>query len=415
MDKSPVLQLQVDEQGRLTLPRELANRLGLHPGATVRVEEQANGLSISRSSGSLARIYIEPTNTCNLDCRTCIRNVWDEPLGHITAATFESIISGLSTFSPTPQVFFGGFGEPLAHPKIVEMVAAARKAGAQVELITNGILLHEALIRSFIEVGLHRLWVSLDGATPESYSDVRLGAELPRVLHNLGLFQNLRGRRDTPHLGIAYVAMKRNIHELASVIRLGENLGADQFSISNLLPHTLDMSAETLYQVSQYNYEPLPAAWSPLISLPRLDINDLTQLPLLEALKGHHLFNVAGQTINWGSNHCPFIEKGSLSIRWDGQVSPCLSLLHSNQNYLENTLRKSEAYFVGNIKQQDLHEIWNQPDYIALRQRLLAFDFSPCSFCNSCSMAESNLKDCYGNMAPACGGCLWAQGLIQCP
>ncbi|OGN93594.1 MAG: hypothetical protein A2Y88_12875 [Chloroflexi bacterium RBG_13_48_10] len=26
-----------------------------------------------------------------------------------------------------------------------------------------------------------------------------------------------------------------------------------------------------------------------------------------------------------------------------------------------------------------------------------------------------NLEDCFGNSAPACGGCLWAQGLIQCP
>jgi hypothetical protein len=24
-------------------------------------------------------------------------------------------------------------------------------------------------------------------------------------------------------------------------------------------------------------------------------------------------------------------------------------------------------------------------------------------------------EDCYGNTFPACGGCLWAQGVIQCP
>ena len=415
MAKKTILQLQIDEQGRLNLPPEWVKRLGLQPGATVRVEEQSNSLSISRSSSSLAQIYIEPTNTCNIECRTCIRNVWDEPLGLINSATFESIMKGISAFSPTPQVFFGGFGEPLVHPKIIEMVATAKQAGAPVEVITNGILLHESVARDLIEVGLDRLWVSLDGATPESYTDVRLGSELPRVLHNLSVFQALRGRKESPHLGIAFVAMKRNIHELPGVIRLGENLGADQFSISNVLPFTPDMSAETLYQVSQYNFEPFLSTWSPLISLPRLDINDLTQIPLLEALKEHDLFNVAGQILNWGTNHCPFIEKGSLSIRWDGQVSPCLSLLHSNQNYLEDTLRKSEASFVGHINQQTLEEIWNLPDYVALRQRLQAFDFSPCSYCNSCSMVESNLKDCYGNPAPTCGGCLWAQGLIQCP
>ena len=33
-----------------------------------------------------------------------------------------------------------------------------------------------------VDAGLDVLWVSMDGATPESYEDVRLGAELPHVL-----------------------------------------------------------------------------------------------------------------------------------------------------------------------------------------------------------------------------------------
>jgi MoaA/NifB/PqqE/SkfB family radical SAM enzyme len=62
-----------------------------------------------------------------------------------------------------------------------------------------------------------------------------------------------------------------------------------------------------------------------------------------------------------------------------------------------------------------LMDIWNNPEYVALRERLQEFDFSPCTFCNSCEMAESNKEDCFGNIQPACGGCLWAQGFIQCP
>jgi MoaA/NifB/PqqE/SkfB family radical SAM enzyme len=36
----------------------------------------------------LRKIYVEPTNACNLACRTCVRNSWDEPegfmaLGHL--------------------------------------------------------------------------------------------------------------------------------------------------------------------------------------------------------------------------------------------------------------------------------------------------------------------------------------------
>ena len=102
--------------------------------------------------------------------------------------------------TPSPEVFFGGFGEPLAHPRIFEMVERVKALGVpRVELITNGCLLDEQASRRLITAGLDTLWVSLDGIRPESYSDVRLGALLPHVLENLRVFRDVRrGLRVTP-------------------------------------------------------------------------------------------------------------------------------------------------------------------------------------------------------------------------
>ncbi|MBP1705045.1 MAG: putative oxidoreductase, partial [Chloroflexi bacterium] len=89
--------------------------------------------------------------------------------------------------------------------------------------------------------------------------------------------------------------------------------------------------------------------------------------------------------------------------------------LHTHLGYLDFRPRISHAHFVGSLTDRPLLEIWNQPGYVALRERLQAFDFSPCTECNSCDMADENLEDCFGSPTPACGGCLWAQGFIQCP
>jgi MoaA/NifB/PqqE/SkfB family radical SAM enzyme len=89
--------------------------------------------------------------------------------------------------------------------------------------------------------------------------------------------------------------------------------------------------------------------------------------------------------------------------------------MHEHESYLDDRLRKPRAYWIGNIREKSLMELWMDPIYIDLRDRLRSFDFSPCSFCNSCEYASSNQEDCFGNILPACGGCLWAQGLIQCP
>ena len=346
-----------------------------------------------------------------------MRNVWDEPPGRWRLSTFAHVMEGIREFSPTPGVFFGGYGEPLAHPEILEMVAAAKRAGAAVELITNAILLSEPVARRLIELGLDRLWVSIDGATPASYADVRLGDALPQVIDNLARLKDLRALSgaDHPQLGIAFVAMQRNIADLPAVVRLGQRLGADRFSISNVLPHTPELQEQILYAHSMFDGDLQPSQWAPVISLPRMDMNEATIARWAAILKGRNRLSLGGQTLELGANTCPFVAKGSLSIRWDGAVSPCLPLMHSHPGYLGENRRQSHAFSVGNINQSRLVDLWNDQPYVDLRQRLQDFDFSPCTFCNSCEMAEANQEDCFGNVLPACGGCLWAQGFIQCP
>ena len=88
-----------------------------------------------------------------------------------------------------------------------------------------------------IDSGLDLIWVSIDGATPESYSDVRLGAELPNVLHNLNTLRHLRGGGDLPkpEIGVAFVAMERNIADLPEVLKIAQRHGAMHFRVSNVL------------------------------------------------------------------------------------------------------------------------------------------------------------------------------------
>ena len=92
--KTGTFRVQLDEQGHLVVPPELAERLGLDDGAVFRVEEQADAIAVGRTSASLARVYVEPTTLCNLLCRTCIRNVRDEPPGMMAAETFARVVDG---------------------------------------------------------------------------------------------------------------------------------------------------------------------------------------------------------------------------------------------------------------------------------------------------------------------------------
>jgi MoaA/NifB/PqqE/SkfB family radical SAM enzyme len=284
-------------------------------------------------------------------------------------------------------------------------------------LITNGILLTKNFCEQLVEIGLDVLWISLDGVTPESYADVRLGASLPTVLNNLDSLLQIRARayRMKPQVGIACVAMKRNIHELPELIRICGEKGIDLFSISNVLAYTPELREEVIYERTLIDgaYQSNNKAAATNFQYPNGSIHALDAYR--QALQSNFRFHLAGNQGDQTINRCPFVSKGSTSIRWDGEISPCLPLLHTYDSYLGKRLRHSHAHSFGNISDRSLAELWNSPDYVALRKRLQAFDFSPCTFCNSCEMADENQEDCFGNAAPACGGCLWAQGLIQCP
>jgi MoaA/NifB/PqqE/SkfB family radical SAM enzyme len=412
--KTHTIRVRLDEQGHLALPPELIERFGFVDGAAVRVEERGDAIAFSRATASLARVYLEPTTLCNLLCRTCVRNAWDEPPGTMSTETFARVIDGVRAVSPLPTLFFGGFGEPFAHPDLLAMLAAAKAAGCPVELITNGTRLDEDTRRELVRIGVDRLWVSIDGATPESYADVRLWDALPQVTEDLARLRELRIAHGSglPRLGIAFVAMRRNIADLPEVVRLGQKLGADRFSVSNVLAHTPEMREQVLYARSIDAEDVGPSAWAPEVSLAgwtrRADHRALVRVRRAPGRSPR-----AGR--GGAANTCPFVEKGSVSIRWDGAISPCLPLLHTHRSYLDFRPRTSHAYSVGNVNDVSLAEAWREPGYVALRERLLAFDFAPCTICNSCDMADENLEDCFGSPAPACGGCLWAQGFIRCP
>jgi MoaA/NifB/PqqE/SkfB family radical SAM enzyme len=414
----------IDESGRLILPPELVRQFGLNPGTRVHIGKNSNAVHLRRPLTHIAKIYIEVTNRCNLDCVTCIRQSWEEPLGEMSYVTFDRILASLRSISPPPDVFFGGLGEPLSHPYITDMVAQIKYLGSSVEMITNGTLLNKTLSQKLIDAGLDKLWVSLDGATPESYKDIRLGAALPEVLNNLAEFRHVRWSKHRPihfdlllkpQLGIVFVAMKRNIADLPSVFSLANRLGALEFLVTNALAYTPEIQDEILYAHAINDAVYTSAPLLRYLNFPKMDINPATREAIYQAMRGDHSLSIAGGSLGESNNRCPFVEKGALAIRWDGVVSPCLELLHDHRVFFHRYERSIKHHTVGNVLDRSIKDIWNAPDHLSLRKRLREFNFSPCILCGGCDYFESNQEDCIGSQAPACGGCLWAQGIIQCP
>jgi len=110
-DKAPATEprggwkAEIDKEGQVVLPAQFRQLYGLKPGAKIHLEEAMIGLRMRQPVTHLAKVYIEPTNCCDLECRTCIQNTWDEALG------FEREISllGLWLHRRTSNLSLGAF------------------------------------------------------------------------------------------------------------------------------------------------------------------------------------------------------------------------------------------------------------------------------------------------------------------
>ncbi|GAB4505860.1 MAG: tungsten cofactor oxidoreductase radical SAM maturase [Anaerolineales bacterium] len=405
------MRVQVDEAGRIALPSEVGTRLGLTEGAEFLLEETPHALTLRRVHVQPAKIYIEPTSRCNLACRMCIHNAWEEPQGTMSEAIFARLMEGIEALPEKPLIVFGGFGEPLFHPKIREMVRRAKAAASHVELITNGILFTEDLAREFIRLGVDRVWFSLDRLHADAYAD---GANPIQNIEKLNYLRYVHNA-SLPETGIVFVAARSNLSELPSLLRVASRYGISHYMMTNVLPYSAEMCEEALYTRALDAMESQPSMWSPSLQLLRMDWNEDTLMPLYQTLRARHNVQINGARLNPAEGRCPFIETGAVAVSWDGSVSPCLGLMHSHVSYLYDKPRAVSRYVVGNVNDAALSEIWNNADHLAFRQRVHEFDFSPCTLCGGCDMAEANLEDCFGNTFPTCGGCLWAWGVIQCP
>lgn len=404
------------EKGKLVFPPDLEKKLGLEPGARLEVVVKGGRAEILPNIHSLNRLYIEPTSRCNLACRTCIRNTWNEPMGDMAMGDFGRLVAGLGRFPHLESVMFGGFGEPTAHPRILDMVRAVRSLGLRAEMTTNATLLDDALVEGLLRERLDALWISLDGTTEESFAAVRPGAGLASVLENVERLAKKNGREGHEiEIGIAFVVMKTNLQDVKHLDRLARSVGARRIVVSHVLPYSEAMEKEMLclqtLTLETFTFAPGKTE----LSLPRIDVNNTTKDMLFNLFQGFENLTFMGNRVAVDARRCRFVHDRTAFVRWDGKVSPCMGLLHSHKTYLYGLERHVKSHTFGDIRETEFFDIWNSKAYADFRNKVRTFDFSPCHVCGGCSLLENNREDCYGNAFPACGGCLWAQGIIQCP
>lgn len=137
------------------------------------------------------RVTVELTNRCNISCTFCHRQVYDMELGEMSVELFKKIIDEMSEYQPIKLVpFFRG--EPLLHPKFIELMRYAKKKGiGPIQVFSNGLEFNEEISEAFIDAEIDFISFSLNTLDEEIYKQSRISGNLQKSIDNVKYLSNL--------------------------------------------------------------------------------------------------------------------------------------------------------------------------------------------------------------------------------
>ena len=184
-------------------------------------------------------LQLEPTVECPLDCPLCPRHRVIQRGGpaHMPWDRFARLMDEMGPYLTALALW--QWGEPLLHPRIVDMARLAHRHGIITFLSTNGQVDPEAAdLGGLMRSGLDMLIVSLDGIRQEAYASFRAGGEVSKVLRFIREAARARPPGRGPLINVRIIATRGNESEIGAVESFAREAGADLFSVKGVSLYT---------------------------------------------------------------------------------------------------------------------------------------------------------------------------------
>jgi radical SAM protein with 4Fe4S-binding SPASM domain len=179
-------------------------------------------------------------NRCNLRCKMCFNAQVDYsnfPLVKFNENDLDNVLKDISPYVKFLMLSCGY--EPLLADNFSDIISHIRSKYPHIEIgfCTNGMLLNSAIRKLIVEKNIKRIFVSIDGATKETFENIRIGAEYKTIISNLKALSILKKECNVnfPEIIINTVVMDSNLHELLSIVKIGSLLNADFCDFRNFV------------------------------------------------------------------------------------------------------------------------------------------------------------------------------------
>jgi len=275
----------------------------------------------------LARPYevdIELTNACDADCIMCPRKQMRRKVGPMDLSLFKKIVEECVELN-VRELIVNGYGEISILKNYKDYLGYIRQTTKSIKIVvnSNGMRMTEDRARFYVDIGVDVVNVAIDGATAETYENIRRHLQLDVVEENVRRLIRIRDEsgKFRPLVMVNMLAMSQNRHEIELFKRKWSGV-ADYAGIAGLVSKTGSIQGAA---IDAQNWEQTPCFYL------------------------------------W--RQMPILNDGSVALccdDWDGQAN------------------------LGNLNNSTIKEIWTNQQRLRLRQLHLQHRAGEIPLCDSC-------------------------------
>ena len=194
-------------------------------------------LKLEKNLGKPIIRQIEPTNACMMDCVMCPRKNMTRKIKYMSLELFKKIIDQLKW---NDNIWLLGFGDPIMHPKIDEMIKYLVSKGIKTKISVNPKLLSEEMCRRLISSGLHTLLISVDGIDDKSYKYFRgKNANYKEAMQNIDNVLKIKKEENSNmQIHVQMILMKKNKHYVDKFKKKWDIEGVNRVLITSFITYS---------------------------------------------------------------------------------------------------------------------------------------------------------------------------------
>ena len=206
---------------------------------------------LSSSVAHPARLNIEISGSCNLNCIMCRggRDFQETsiPGSFMSAKGFAALLENLDLHR-LKTITLAGNTEPLLNPEAARIIDICKYNNLNINIITNGMLLTPE-ISNRLAGWPGEIHISWGGGSKETFESIRKGAHFETILDNVRYITELKKRSGVslPYVWLNPIIMQRNAVQLPQVVQQAHELGCQGVAASHLIVTSAELVEESLF------------------------------------------------------------------------------------------------------------------------------------------------------------------------